>query len=334
MLVTAKGGKLKKILLLSLLTHAIYADVVDILTISETVDSAGAVVDIANTATGGLFSVMNHGEIEYGRGSISLTASMIGLNDTITDDVTTYTIKNEHHPLLIKHLNYNYKISWYESQKINQALATYNGYVNNFNGYTGNALTIPQLSYAIKGLDVDIGIGYDIIDISPRDYFSIGPSIGLSFPTIESTTASSSSSGNNDASSLFNASNTKITTYKIGLQMRVSKSLTSYLSLYASSVFAYQTARLENSAVDLDVYTDGTFNENEIGIRLQAFERKYNLTSWFSLSPQLFFTAGVRYSSWQLNDVAINLFDYNFPIPTNTFNVDSTTIYTGIGYSF
>jgi hypothetical protein len=295
----------------------------------------GGVITTANGLTGGLFSIMNHGEVEYGRGSIALTASMIGLNGTISDDVTTYTIKNEHHPSPIKHINYNYKISWYDSQQINQAITTYDGYVSDFNGYTGDALSIPQIAYKIKGLDADIGIGYDIIDIGSKDYFSIGPDIGLSFPSIESTLASSdSSSQSGDASSLFNASNTKITTYKVGLQMRVSKSLTSYLSIYASSVYAYQMARLENNEINLDIYTDGVFNENEIGIRLQAIERKYILTSWFSLSPQLFFTAGVRYSSWELNDVAINLFDYDLALPKNTFKVESTTMYAGIGYSF
>lgn len=316
-------------------SHTAYAEVADIVTISESVDAVGGVVTSANAITGGLFSIMNHGEVEYGRGNIALTGSMIGLNGTISDDVTTYTIKNEHHASPLKHVNYNYKITWYDSQQINQAVAAYDGSVSDFNGYTGDALSIPQIAYKIKGLDVDIGVGYDIIDIGPKDYFSIGPDIGLSFPTIESTLDSqSSSSGSSDASSLFNSSNTKITTYKIGLQMRVSKSLTSYLSIYASSVFAYQTARLENSEIDLDVYTDGIFNENEIGIRLQALERKYELTSWFSLSPQLFFTAGVRQSSWELNDIAINLFSYDFPIPANTFKVESTTMYAGVGYSF
>jgi hypothetical protein len=325
---------LKKILLLSLLAHTVYADVTDIVTISENVDAVGGVVTTANAVTGGLFSIMNHGEVEYGRGSIALTGSMIGLAGTISDDVTTYTIKNEHHNSPLKHINYNYKISWYDSQKINQAVTTYDGYVNDFNGYTGNALDIPQISYKIKGLDTDIGVGYDIIDLGVRDYFSIGPTIGLSFPTLKATTASTSSSSSSDASSLFNSSNTKITTYKVGLQMRVSKSLTSYLSIYASSVYAYQMARLQNSEINLDIYTDGIFNENEIGIRLQALERKYDVTSWFSLSPQLFFTAGVRYSSWELNDVAINLFNYDFPLPQSTFKVESTTMYAGVGYSF
>lgn len=330
-----KGEILKKVILVCIFAHVLHADVADIMTISENVDAVGGVITTANAVSGGLFSIMNHGEVEYGRGNIALSASMIGLDGTISDDVTTYTIKNEHHASPIKHVNYNYKISWYDSEQLNQAVSTYDGYVNDFNGYTGNALNIPQLSYKIKGLDVDIGLGYDIIDLGSRDYFSIGPSIGLSFPTIESTIDSSSSdTQSSDASSLFNASNTKITTYKLGVQMRVSKSLTSYLSVYASSVYAYQTARLKNSEIDLDIYTDGIFNENEIGIRLQALERKYEITSWLSFSPELFFTAGVRYSSWELNDVAINLFDYDFPIPQNKFKVDSTTMYLGLGYSF
>lgn len=328
---------MKKILILSLLTHSLYADVASIATIGEGVDALGGLVSTADAVTGGIFSVMNHGEIEYGRGNITLDASMIGLSGKIGDDVTTYTLKNEHHATPIKHLNYNYKISWYESQKMNQAVSTYNEYVNDFNGYTGDALSIPSLNYRIRGLDADVGVGWDIIDISPRDYFSIGADVGLSLPTIESTLASqssSSSSSEGSSASVFDASNTTITTYKVGMQMRVSKSLSTNISLYASSIFAYQTARLQNDTINLDIYTDGIFNENELGIRFQLLEYKQELTSWFALKPELFFTAGVRYSTWTLDSVAVNLFDYALPLPESDFQVNATTIYAGIGYSF
>ena len=325
---------MKYVLLSALLASNIYADTApDIVTIGNAVAQVNTATATLNVISGGIFSVLTHGEVEYGKGKFAMSGAFLGLNESISDTVTTYTLKAEHTNTLIKHLNYNYKINWYDSQKINQPISTYNGYVSNVNGYTGNALTIPSLNYKVRGLDADIGLGWNIIDISEHDYFSIGPDIGISLPWIEATGTSSSSSSNSSASLLSNTG-TKISTYKAGVQMRVAKSLTSYLSLYASSIYAYQIGKLTNSNVNLDINVHGIFNENEIGLRYQPLEYSYKLTSWLSISPQLYFTAGARYTQWVINNVSVNLFNQNIPLAPTDLKMNASAGYIGVGYSF
>jgi hypothetical protein len=265
---------------------------------------------------------MTHGEIEIGKGTMSLEGGFLGLNGKISDNVTTYTLKNEHQNTPIEHLNYNYKISWFDSNKINQALSTY------------NALDIPAMDYRIWGLDGDIGLGWNLIDHGSHDYFSLGLDVGMSVPLIEATKASNSSnySGLNSTAKLYGAGDTKIWTYKVGPQMRASKSLTSTLSLYGSAIYAYQYASVKNSSIGLNSSVDGAFIESELGLRFQPLEKKFPITSWFSLSPQLYFTTGARYDQWVLHNIAVNLFDQK--LPKSDMKISSSTAYIGIGYSF
>jgi uncharacterized protein (DUF736 family) len=291
--------------------------------------------------TFGIFGIMTHGEIETGKGTMSLEGGFLGLNGKISDDVTTYTLKNEHQNIPIKHLehlNYNYKISLFESNKINQALSTYNQTVTNVNGITYNAVNIPAMDYKIRGLDADIGLGWNLIDHGSHDYLSLGLDVGMSVPLIEATKASNSSSSNysslNPTAKLYGTGDTKIWTYKVGPQMRASKSLTSTLSLYGSAIYAYQYASVKNSTIGLNSSVNGTFIEGELGLRFQPLEKKFPITSWFSLSPQLYFTTGVRYDQWTLNNIAINLFDQNIPLPKSNMKIKSSTAFVGLGYSF
>jgi len=309
---------MRSFLLPFLLINLVYAE--DIRQVGNTLNSATEVSNTLNSATGGIFGIMTHGEIETGRGTMSMEGGFLGLNGKISDNVTTYTLKTEHQNAFIKHLNYSYKINWYDSNKMNQALSTYNGSV------------LPSMDYSIRGLDADVGLGWNLIDLGSHDYFSLGVDVGLSTPYIKATKSSSTS--NPPSSTLYGTDDTKIWTYKVGPQIKASKSLTSHVSLYGSATYAYQYASIKNSSIGLDTHADGTFTEGELGLRYQPLEKKYPLTSWFSLSPQLYFTAGARYNKWSLYDVAIDLFNLNSPLPKSELSISSTSTYLGLGYSF
>lgn len=327
---------MKKYLISLVVVINLYADVApDLRTISNITDVLGQGINTLNVATGGVFAVLTHGEIEYGKGTMQLQGGFFGLNGTISDQVTTYTIKNEHKNLFDSSMNMNYKVSWYDSNKMNQAVAAYNGFANSTNSATQSAFSLPAINYQIKGLDADIGFGWDIVHAGIHDYLSIGPDIGISAPVLESTAVKSSSSSSSSSSVLsFISSNTNVWTYKIGGQIRASKSLNQYFYLYASSVYAYQTAKLENKSVDLNVRLDGRFNENEIGIRLQPLDYTYKVTSWFAVNPQLYFTAGWRYSQWTLDKMSVDLFNTGIPLSPSKFQMTSSASYLGVGYSF
>ena len=328
---------MKKYVISLILSLNLYADVApDITTIINITDTVGQGISTANVATGGVFAFLTHGEIEYGIGNMELQGGFFGLNGKISDKITTYTIKNEHTNLFNSKFNINYKISWYDSGKVDQGIASYNGFANSTNTVTQGAFTLPAINYKVKGLDADIGIGWDIVHAGNHDYLSIGPDIGISSPVLDATSSSSSNSGSSSSGQLlsFISSNTNIWTYKIGGQIRASKSLNQYLYIYASSVYAYQTARVENKTIGLNVQLDGRFNENEIGIRLQPLEYKYKITSWFSINPELYFTAGWRYSQWTLDKMSVDLFNTGIPLSPSKFQMTSSASYVGIGYLF
>lgn len=326
---------MKKYLVSLVLSLNLYAEIApDTTTIVKITDTIGQGINTINVATGGVFAFLTHGEIEYGMGSMELQGGFFGLNGTISDKVTTYTIKNEHANLFNSNLNINYKVSWYDSGKVDQGVASYNGFANSTNTVTQGAFTLPAINYKVQGLDADIGVGWDIVHAGKHDYLSIGPDIGISSPVLESTSSSSNSGTTSGQLLSFISSNTNMWTYKIGGQIRASKSLNQYLYLYASSIYAYQTARVENKAIGLNVQLDGRFNENEIGIRLQPLEYKYNVTSWFSIDPQLYFTAGWRYSQWTLDKISVDLFNTGIPLHPSKFQMTSSASYVGIGYSF
>jgi hypothetical protein len=307
-------------LLILLLSASLYADAApDLVTLEKIAQNSSQVIDTLNNASLGLYSVVSHSEIEYGRGTLSLEGSLFGSDKKISDNVTTYTIKTEHQNTPIKHLNYNYKISYYTAKVFQQEY-----------------LSIPAMNHDIKGIDADFGLGWNIVDISKDDYISLGVDVGISLPNIDTSQVNTTSSQIIDTNNSISISNnsTHFTTYKIGAQVRFSKSIIPMLSVYGSAVYASQFASITNKSIDLNIHTSGIFHEEEIGLRLRPIDYKYQITSWFAIHPNLYFTAGIRYSQWIFKDVAINISNTNAPLPKQDFTLSSSTTYVGMGYSF
>lgn len=311
------------------------ADVTDVATISQISSDVGGFLGSANALSLGIFGIMTHGEVEYGKGTISIEGGFLGLEGKISDNVTTYTLKEEHHNVsFIEHLNYSYKLSWFSSEYVNQAQNTYNGYVNNINGYTGDALSLPPLAYKITGLDADIGLGWNVLDNGENDYLSIGLDVGLSTPMIEATQLPLTSGDSSSSASTSGSSSTKMKTYKIGPQIKIAKTITPWLWLYASAIYAYQKASIKNSSIGLDSNVRGRYLENELGIMFRPIRYSYQLTDWFSLSPKLYGSLGIRYNEWIHDKTTINLYNQELLNYQGDLKVNTMTTYVGVGYSF
>lgn len=325
---------MKTIVLPILMASVINADVPDVSSINQAVTGVGGALDVLNNYTLGIFSLINRGEIQYGRGTVTLEGGFLGAEGAISDRIATYTLKKEHQNFSKSAWNYGYKISWYDSELISQSQSTYNGYVSDVDGYPGSALIIPPVSYRIQGLDADVGIGYNIINHSEHDYLSIGIDTGLTLPVFTAAQLPSDESGGGVTATMKATGKTRIQTFKVGPQIKIAKSITSKLWLYGSSVYAYQHARIRNSSIDLDARVNGSFMENELGLMYRPFHYSYRLNDWISISPQLYFSTGYRYSKWLHYDTAINLFDTNIPAPKGSFSLQTATSFLGVGYSF
>ena len=307
------------------------------------------------------------GEIEFGKGSFNMDASFLGLNSSKNENITSISLVAEHKNIFSSNFFYSYKLSYFKSNTISsssnylssfmtKALSVGNNLTDkaptpvnstptntatntapaNSSNTASNTATNPAsalnsaksalLIYnKLRGVDLNIVLGRDFINSDDRDtYFGGGLLIGASFPYLKT---SSSNNNNNNTLNYLKKSKTKFYTYKIGLDLKGAKAINKIISFYASGAYAFQTARVKNSVLNLDSSSSGNYMTFNGGVKFQA---KTHTKIWFmNLSPNVFATLGYRYDYWKVNNVKIDSLKLNTDI---TLKVSQ--IYAGVGYDF
>ncbi len=277
--------------------------------------------------------------VEYGNGTISITGGFIGLDESISADISTYTLKEEHKNIFSSTWYYHYNITWYDSDKMVQAQDSINNTIGStssvVSGTTGvSSPVIPAIDYRFEGLDLNLALGKDLYHKDENNYFGLGVMVGASLPWIDSQKDSSNDdSTSDDLMDAMKKSKTEMMTYKIGPSISASFSLNQYFIFYGSATYAYQTGTMKNDYANSDLKVDGFFQEYDVGIKIQPFAQNY-ATSWITLSPRLYATLGYRYTDWLLQDVAIDVTGVGNTFSQTDFESDSSVVYFGIGYSF
>jgi hypothetical protein len=288
----------------------------------------------------GLSSLTSAVEMEYGSGTFSIEGGFLGLTKSISGDVSTYSLVDRHSN--IGKFFYSYDITWYDSDAIKQAQHTYNSSLEN------SALTTPPMEYRVKGLDINIRLGYDVIHKSEDDFFGAGLLVGVSMPWIDSTKGEGDSSqpslrsmldsAGTTTKDMFADSKTEIMTYKIGPSINFQKSINKNISFYGIGSYAYQTGDIKNDYADADFSVDGTFQEYNIGLYFTPFTETFKW-GWLTLSPRIYATLGYKYSKWDVDNFIIDTSGKKIdsatlsPLSTD-FGMESSIGYFGIGYSF
>lgn len=287
--------------------------------------------------TSSLFST----EFQFGNGTFSMEGGFLGLTSSMDSDIASYTIVNRHSNIFGSKFFYSYDLNWYDSKDLIQAQKTYNNFATKY--------TIPEMEYRVKGLDVNIKLGYDAIHKDEDNFLGLGILVGLSMPWIDATKSDSTTpnlnlisenaNGMMDAKDMFKDSKTKVMTYKIGPTINFQKTLVSNkLSIYGIGSYAYQTGHIENDYINSNLDVDGTFQEYGIGLYYTPFTETFEW-GWLTLSPRIYATLGYKYSKWDVDKVAIDISgqdmssDMLSPFETK-FNMDSSIGYIGVGYSF
>ena len=265
---------------------------------------------------------LNAAEFEYGRGTFTLEGGFVGLNGKISTDVNTYSTLERHKNILSSKWYYRYNFTWIDSNYATQAQNTVNTLTSTVN--------LPSIDYKLQGLDANAVLGRDIINKDDGDtYLGLGLLVGISVPYIKSDNSSSTS----PTTTILKNSKTKFTTYKVGLNISASKQITHKLSMYLYGSYAYQNANLKNSSINLDTSSNGIFEEIDVGFRYTPLSFKKKI--WFlELNPKLYFTAGYRYSYWQVKDVSINVSGVGASWGDSNLDMKNSIAYIGIGYSF
>lgn len=267
------------------------------------------------------------GEFNYGQGSMSMEGGFLGLQNSIKDDVTVYSLKAQHSNLFGSQAFYSYRLSWYDSKEMVNGQQTFNS-TSFFNVTT--PFILPKMDYRLQGLDANLSLGYDVIHKGERDFLGLGVLLGLSTPWIDGKKSSSDSSSNTIS---VPDSKTEFWTYKIGPTLVMRKSLGSYFSVYGSLAYAYQTVHVKNTQLDISTDVNGDFSSYDFGLRFQPVSADYKL-GWFTLSPRFYATAGLRNSQWTVKDLAIDVSNQNLPLPESDLKFKADTYYLGIGFDF
>ena len=271
------------------------------------------------------------GEIEFGKGSFNMDASFLGLNSSKNENITSISLVAEHKNIFSSNFFYSYKLSYFKSNTISSSsnyldsLTTKAISTTNPTSASNNTKSALLIYNKLRGVDLNVVLGRDFINSDDKDtYFGGGLLIGASFPYLKT---SSNSSNNSKKYDYLKKSKTKFYTYKIGLDLKASKAINKIISFYASGAYAFQTARVKNSALNLDSSSSGNYMTFNAGVKFQA---KTHTKIWFmNLSPNVFATLGYRYDYWKVNNVKINSLALNTDI-----NLKISQVYAGIGYDF
>lgn len=279
-------------------------------------------------------------EVEYGHGTLNIKGGFIGLDSTISADITTYSLIEHHKNIFASTWFYRYNLTWYDSKTMVQGQNTLNSQITQANNLLNQAggnvkvPTIPTLDYRLQGLDVNLVLGKDLYHKNENTFFGIGLMVGVSLPWIDSEKSDDNDdSSSDDAMDLMKKSKTKMLTYKIGPSISASASLNKHFMVYGSATYAYQTGTLKNDYAHADLTVNGIFQEYDVGIKVQPFSQDYKV-SFLTLSPRLYGTLGYRYTDWTLNDVNIDVTGTNQKFTQTDFSSDNSVIYFGIGYDF
>ncbi len=297
-----------------------------------------------------LITLLSYGgvEVQYGTGTFGMEGGFLGLDHRIDCDISTFTIKDEHSNF--GNFYYGFNLTWLDSDKLRQAQKSYNSLAKKGSEYLWNythskSATIPEIEYRVKGLDLNLRLGYDIIHKDKNNYLGIGVLLGISAPYIDADKGNSVAPDLGfmydnagyllDAYKLFSKSKTDFTTYKIGPTVSFQKELIeSKLFLYGTASYAYQNADIDNSFAHMGFNADGTFASLDVGLTFKPFASKNS-----SKYQNLYVTAGYNYSKWEVKDVAFDISGAEVsskilnPLKSK-FSMDSQTAYVGLGLSF
>ena len=301
---------------------------------------------ISKFATAALLvtSALNGGEIRFGKGTFDMSmgvTKLFTMDMSLDIDVLNFS---EHHANIGSYpVYYYYNADFYKSDFIDKMTQWASYPVRMQIPFFGASIEdmidkytmIPvPADYKIKGFDLDIGLGYDVLKDpnNKNNYIGIGINSGVSMPTMETRDMMG------DARLTYNLlkdTKTKVKTYKAGVSLNANYEIAPKVSIYGFASYGYQTGDIKNEYLLSSMDVDGTYTVFDVGIRYTPFSASKDF-GWITLSPKLYLTLGHTYKKWDVDDVRVNLFKFFSANMFGPFTTDFKSQYTyiGVGYSF
>ena len=268
-----------------------------------------------------IYSVSNSAELRFGKGSFSVSSDIFGTSKKIKEDITVYSIAEQHKNIFGNRLFYSYNLSFMSSEKERKVIDLYN------TAYDPTPSYKPQMEYELKGFDGQIDFGFDALN-SGNSYLGFSAFLGISLPYIENY---NTEGNNNNTLSALPDSKTEIKTYRIGGSVKGGYEIFPRINIFGFFSYGYQTGKVENEKWGIDGSVNGSYMTLGGGVMFYILKEKKKIL-FLTLSPEIYLTAGYKYDRWELKNVKIN----NIALNLNKDDLVITDSYgfLGLGYSF
>jgi hypothetical protein len=183
------------------------------------------------------------------------------------------------------------------------------------------------VDFKMRGFDLLLGAGYDLLTAPDGSYIGLGAATGISMPFIETKQLQ------NDAQNtlkLLKETKTTIMSYKLMPTLQGTLRITPWLSAGAMAAYGVQYGTLENDYLKSSADFDGTVFQSDLYVQMTPLPQNH----WYS---NVSLTAGYRYNDWQVNTMNISIADglatYDFAREME-MQFHSSYWYAGAGWRF
>ncbi len=286
------------------------------------------------------YSTLSALEFRIGSANFNWSAGMTYMKTDFDLDANVYSISQNRKNISDTKFYYFYNADIYQSDYVDRMTdlitkpITYDfPFFGSFNDAVAKYTAIPTPSdYRVRGLDINIGGGYDLFS---NDKFSLGLGInnGVTLLVMKMKNLKKSVEVIYD---LLDATETSISTYKIGPSANIVYKPSKNFSLFGNFTMGYQTGSMENDWIASSIDIDGKYTILDTGIRYEIYKGKEKDLGWTLLKPSYFITAGYSYKKWDMNDAKIDAFNVVQITSGGTFtnSFDTNYFYIGAGINF
>ena len=272
-----------------------------------------------------LVSSANALDIRYGKGDFEWNVGIVGMTDkavTLDDQIISITEQ---------HANFG-DSSWYffgnvdihSSDRLDKMTNVIDDAMDLLPFSPSDIAPFPS-SFEVSGIDLDIGIGYDIAR-DENGYFGIGLVTGISTPFMEMHNYLESY---DFIKTSLEDTSTDVETYKYGVAIQAGINFSENFSAYGTGTYAGQKGTLENELIDSKFDVTGTYSSFDVGLKFYPMGR-------VEYGSNFYINAGYAYKHWEIDDMEIDLaglFTVNLASVIQT-DMTSSYAYVGLGFSF
>jgi hypothetical protein len=272
-----------------------------------------------------LVSSANALDLRYGQGDFEWSVGVADLDDrSVTLDDTVITIAEQHANFKDSPWYYFGKVDIHSSDKLDKITDLADSAVDKLPFSPSDIGPFPS-SFEVSGIDLDIGIGYDIAR-DENGYFGIGFVTGISTPFME---MHNYLEAYDYLSTLLEETSTDVETYKFGISVQGEYNITPEFSIYGTGIYAGQTGTLANDLIASDFDVTGTYSSMDLGIKFYPSGVVEDETNFY-------INAGYSYKHWEIDDMDVNvggILNTNLSSVVNT-DMTSDFVYVGVGFTF